>query len=181
MSLSGALTLDLDTVNHILGVSADLRTAERVKAKLDYPSTSSRFDEAPQVLSTRCFSSGVHVWEVEAEGHWDIAVSYKSIQRKCKESCAFGNNTESWSLVHKGKGNLFAYHNKIETVLSGTLPSSRIAVVVNFEEGTISFGAVDSTVTQLHQFKAELTQPVCLGLGLHHVDPPSRASVVKAS
>lgn len=177
----GAVMLDLDTVNHVLGVSADLKTAERVKAKLDYPNSNSRFDEAPQVLSSQCFSSGVHVWEVEAEGHWDIAVSYKSIQRKCKETSAFGNNTESWSLVHKGKGNLFACHNKTKTPVSRALQSSRIAVVVNFEEGSISFSAVDSTVTQLHEFKAELRQPVCLGLGLHHVDPPSRASIVKAS
>lgn len=173
--------LDLNTVNHVLGVSADLKTAERVNAKLDYPNSNSRFDEAPQVLSFQCFSSGVHVWEVEAEGHWDIAVSYKSIQRKCKETSAFGNNTESWSLVHKGKGNLFACHNKTKTPVSRALQSSRIAVVVNFEEGSISFSAVDSTVTQLHEFKTELSQPVCLGLGLHHVDPPSRVSIVKAS
>lgn len=173
--------LDLNTVNHVLGVSADLKTAERVNAKLDYPNSYSRFDEAPQVLSSQCFSSGVHVWEVEAEGHWDIAVSYKSIQRKCKETSAFGNNTESWSLVHKGKGNLFACHNKTKTPVSRALQSSRIAVVVNFEEGSISFSAVDSTITQLHEFKAELSQPVCLGLGLHHVDPPSRVSIVKAS
>ncbi|XP_028450018.1 E3 ubiquitin/ISG15 ligase TRIM25 isoform X3 [Perca flavescens] len=177
----GFLMLDLNTASPFLGVSADLQTAERIKTKLDYPNSNSRFKEAPQVLSARCFSAGNHVWEVEAEGYWDIAVSYKSIQRKSKDSSAFGNNTESWSLTHNGKGALFAYHNKRKTVLSGTLQSSRIAVMVNFEKGNIAFSAVESTITPLHEFKAKLTQPVCLGLGLYRVDPPSRASIVKAS
>ncbi len=172
--------LDPDTASPFLGVSADLQTVERVKTKLDYPNSNSRFDKAPQVLSTRCFSSGTHIWVVEAEGYWDIAVSYKSILRKRKYSSAFGNNAESWSLTHNGKGTLFAYHNKRKTVVPGTLQSRRIAVAVNFKKGDIIFSAVESTITQLHEFKAKLTQPVCLGLGLYRVDPPSRASVVKA-
>lgn len=149
---------------------------------MDYPDSNSRFDEAPQVLSTLCFSSGTHMWEVEAEGHWDIAVSYKSIQRKSKDSSFFGNNTESWSLTHNGEGELFAHHNRRKTALSAMLQSSRIAVMINFEKGNITFTAVESTTTHhLHEFKAELTEPACLGLGLYQVDPPSRASVVKSS
>ncbi|KAM4728461.1 E3 ubiquitin-protein ligase RNF135-like [Anableps anableps] len=177
----GTVTLDLDSASRLLGLSADLRTAERVKAALHYPNSDSRFDEAPQVLSTPCFSSGTHVWEVEAEGCWDIAVSYRSIQRKSRDSSAFGHNEESWSLAHSEQGELLAFHDKHKTSVSGSLRSSRIAVEVNFEEGRISFSAVGSTKTLLHEFKAELAQPVCLGLGLHHVDPPSRASIVKAS
>lgn len=153
-----------------------------MKAKLDYPDSNSRFDEAPQVLSTRCFSSGTHVWEVEAEGHWDIAVSYKSIQRKSKDSSFFGNNTESWCLTHDAEGKLFAQHNRRKTALSVTLQSSRIAVTVNFEKGNITFSSGESTIAhRLHEFKAELTQPACLGLGLYQMEPPSRACVVKAS
>lgn len=178
---TGKLMLDQDTVSPFLGVSVDLQTAERVKNKLSYPSSSSRFNEAPQVLSAQCFSTGTHVWEVEAEGYWDIAVSYKSIPRKSKSNSAFGNNAVSWSLTHNGKGKLFAYHNREKTVLSGTLQSSRIAVMVDFEKGNITFSSATSSVKQLHEFKAKLTQPLCLGLGLYRVDPPSRASIVKAS
>ncbi|XP_070831247.1 E3 ubiquitin/ISG15 ligase TRIM25-like [Chaetodon trifascialis] len=177
----GILMLDLDTASPFLGVSADLQTVERLKTKISYPKSKSRFIEAPQVLSAQCFSTGAHVWEVEAEGYWDIAVSYKSIERKSKYSSAFGNNALSWSLTHNGKGKLFAYHNSGKTVLSETLQSSRIAVMVDFEKGNITFGSVESTITLLHEFKAELTQPVCLGLGLYRVDPHSRASIVKAS
>nr|XP_046263241.1 E3 ubiquitin/ISG15 ligase TRIM25-like [Scatophagus argus] len=175
------LMLDLDTASPFLGVSADFRAAERVKTKMDYPSSKSRFDEAPQILSARCFSTGTHVWEVEAEGYWDIAVSYRSIQRKSKNNSAFGNNALSWSLTHNGKGKLFAYHNREKTVLPGTLQGTQIAVMVDIEKGNITFSSVGSTITQLHKFKAELTEPVCLGLGLYRVDPPSRVSIVKAS
>ncbi|XP_067331694.1 E3 ubiquitin/ISG15 ligase TRIM25-like isoform X1 [Channa argus] len=175
----GIPMLDLDTVSPFLGVSADLRSVERLKAKLEYPDSNNRFDEAPQVLSTQCFSSGTHTWQVEAEGCWDIAVSYKSIQRKSKDNSTFGSNSESWSLTHIGEGKLFVYHNRKKTALSVTLQSSRIAVTVHFEKGNITFTAVDSSITQLHEFKTKLTQPVCLGLGLYHVDPPSRASVIK--
>ncbi|XP_070774822.1 E3 ubiquitin/ISG15 ligase TRIM25-like [Enoplosus armatus] len=177
---TGNLLLDLGSASPFIGVSADLQTAERVKTKLDYPNNNSRFDKAPQVLSAQCFSTGIHVWVVEAEGYWDVAVSYKSIQRKSKFSSAFGNNAESWSLTHNGKGELFAYHNKRRTVLSGSLHRGRVAVMVNFKIGSIIFLAVDSTITHLHDFKAKLTQPVCLGLGLYRVDPPSKASIVKA-
>ncbi|XP_023277612.1 E3 ubiquitin/ISG15 ligase TRIM25-like [Seriola lalandi dorsalis] len=176
----GFLMLDVDTVSPFLGVSADFQTVERVKGKLGYPNSFNRFDEAPQILSARCFSSGTHIWEVQAEGYWDIAVSYKSIERKSKYNSAFGNNRESWSLTHNGKGELSAYHNGGKTVLPVTLQSSRIAVMVNFEKGNITFSAVESTITKLHEFKAKLTQPVCLGLGLYRVDPLSRASIVKA-
>lgn len=182
LCLSVILTLDLDTASPFLGISTDLQTAERVEAKRDYPSRDSRFDEAPQVLSTQCFSTGTHAWAVEAEGYWDIAVSYKSIKRKSKGSSAFGNNPESWSLTHNGKGKMFAYHNKRKHILSESLQSKRIVVTLNFEKGNITFSAVDSNfITQLHEFKAELTEPLCLGLGLYRVNPPSRASIVKAS
>ncbi|KAK5602978.1 hypothetical protein CRENBAI_017289 [Crenichthys baileyi] len=177
----GAVMLDMDTASRLLGLSANLRTAERVKAALHYPHSDGRFDEAPQVLSTPCFSSGSHVWEVEAEGCWDVALSYRSVQRKSRNNSTFGHNAESWSLAHSGQGELFACHDKRITALSGSLQSSRIAVEVNFEQGRITFSTADSTKTLLHEFKAELTQPVCLGLGLYHVDPPSRASIVKIS
>lgn len=179
--LLGTVVWDLDTASRLLGLSADLRTAERVKAALHYPVSDGRFDQAPQVLSTPCFSSGAHVWEVEAEGCWDLAVSYRNVHRKSRDSSKFGQNEESWSLAHDCQGDLSAFHRKHRTAVSGSLRSGRIAVEVNFEEGTISFSAAGPTKTLLHEFKAELMQPVCLGLGLYHVDPPSRASIVKVS
>ncbi|KAM3866093.1 E3 ubiquitin-protein ligase TRIM47-like [Diretmus argenteus] len=176
----GSLTLDLDTASPFLEVSPDLRSVERVKVKLEHPNQISRFDEVPQVLSTQCFTAGTHVWEVEAEGYWDIAVSYKSIQRKGKENTSFGTNAQSWSLTRKGKGELITYHNKIKTVLPDVLKHNRIAVTVNFGRGSVTFTEVGpELVKRLHEYRAQLTEPVCLGVGLYRVDPPSRASIVK--
>lgn len=172
---------DLDTASSLLKISNDLQTAERVAAKISYPHEHMRFTDAPQVLSTSCFSTGAHVWEVEVEGYWDIAVSYRSIKHKSKTSSSFGNNPHSWSLTHNDYGKLSAYHDRAKKVLSGTLQSNRIAVMVDVEGGNITFGSVGPTVTRLHEFKAKLTEPVCLGLGLYRVKPPSRATILRAS
>ncbi|XP_076018449.1 nuclear factor 7, brain-like [Genypterus blacodes] len=178
--VAGPLTLDRDSASPFLSVSSDLVSVERLKSKLHVPDQFSRFDVAPQILSTQCFTAGTHYWEVDAEGYWEIAVTYQSIKRKGKEGSTFGNNPESWSLMHNDKGQLFAYHNKMKTVISETLQSHRIAVAVDIEEGKIIFSSVGPTVIQLHEFQAKLTQPVCLGLGLYRVNPLSRASIVKA-
>lgn len=172
---------DLDSASSLLKISNDLQTAERVSTKISYPHEHMRFTDAPQVLSARCFSSGAHVWEVEVKGYWDIAVSYRSIERKSKTSSTFGNNPHSWSLTHDNSGKLSAYHNEEKKVLTGTLQSNRIAVMVDVERGNITFGSVGPTVTRLHEFNAKLTEPVCLGLGLYRVKPPSRATILRAS
>lgn len=181
MDSEGYRRLDLDTVHNLLQVSNDLQTVERVATKINYPSGPTRFTEAPQVLSTRCFSTGVHAWQVLAEGYWDIAVSYRSIDFKSRRGSTFGNNPHSWSLTHNSHGKLFAYHNADKTVISGSLHSKLFAVMVDIEGGNITFASVGPTVTRLHEFKAKLTEPVCLGLGLYRVSPASRATVLTAS
>ncbi|XP_024246983.1 E3 ubiquitin/ISG15 ligase TRIM25 isoform X2 [Oncorhynchus tshawytscha] len=174
-----ALTLDVDSASPFLKVSLDLQSVERVKDKLSLPSHPSRFDKAPQVLTTQCYSSGRHYWEVEAKGYWDIAVSYQSIKRKGTDGPVFGLNKESWSITHNAKGNLFAYHNKMKREIANSLKGNRVTVVVDFAKGTITFSEVNINLTKLHQFNAQLSQPVCLGFGLYRVDPPSRVAIIK--
>lgn len=174
------LTLDLDTANDYVKISDDLRTAQKVKTRIRYPSRPNRFNEAPQVLSSHCFGTGAHTWEVEVEGYWDVAVSFRSIKHEHNSRSAFGNNPDSWSLTRNDSGKLVAYHDGKKTVVSARLQSNHIAVMVDFEKGNITFASVGSTATRLHEFKAKLTQPVCLGFGLYKVDPPSIASIVNA-
>lgn len=174
------LMLDLDTANDYVKISNDLRTAQKVSTRIRYPSRPNRFKEAPQVLSSHCFGAGAHKWEVEVEGYWDIAVSFRSIKHERNSRSAFGNNPHSWSLTHSGSGQLVAYHDGKKTVVSARLRSNHVAVMVDYEKGNITFASVDSTVTRLHEFKAKLTQPLCLGFGLYRVDPPSSASIVNA-
>ncbi|XP_062338077.1 nuclear factor 7, ovary-like [Osmerus eperlanus] len=176
------LSLNIDSASAYLKVSPDLQSVERVKTKLPHSSHPARFEKVPQVLSSQCVSSGRHVWVVEAEGYWDIAVSYTSIQRKRKgkDGAAFGVNAKSWSLMRNDIGQLFAYHNNSKKILNKTLNHNKVAVVVDFGKDIISFLEVGATNNQLHEFKAQLTEPVCLGIGLYRVDPHSRVSIITA-
>lgn len=181
LRLTGYCRLDLDTAHNLLQISNDLLTVEKVRTKINYPSKAKRFTSAPQVMSIHCFSTGVHTWRVLAEGYWDIAVSYRSLDFNSKEGTIFGRNSKSWSLTHKSTGELYAYHNDIKTAISKSLQSNQIAVTVDIKGGNITFASVEPAVQQLHQFKANLTEPVCLGLGLYSVSPASRATVLTAS
>ncbi|CAL9689087.1 unnamed protein product [Knipowitschia caucasica] len=176
-----SLMLDLDSVSPFLKVSEDLQTVQRVKTRLEYPNSRQRFTEVPQVISSHCFSSGTHVWEVEVSGYWEIAVTFKSIQRKVKETSSFGSNAKSWSLTHTDKGKLYVLHNKEKTALEKSLRSSRIAVAVSFVRGTIAFSSEGGAGTKLYEFsETQLTEPLCLGIGLYRADLSSSASIVKA-
>lgn len=166
-----------------LRVSDDLKTVERVATRMNYPIEATRFTKAPQVLSVHCFSMGVHTWQVLAEGSWDIAVSYKSLdlKNKNKNETIFGRNRKSWSLTHKSNGDVSVEHNNHPTPLSKNLQIKRIAVTVDIERGNITFASMEPTVARLYEFKAKLTEPVCLGLGLYQVNPASRATILTVS
>lgn len=154
---------------------------ERVATPNNYPNEPTRFTKAPQVMSIHCFTTGVHTWQVLAEGYWDIAVSYRSLDFQSKKGSTFGQNRKSWSLTHDGNGKLSAYHNDVKTFISGSLQGNQIGVTVDIERGNITFTSVEPTVARLHEFKAKLTEPVCLGLGLYRVSPASKATVLTAS
>lgn len=177
------LTLDLRTASPYLQVSGDLRSVELVEARLDYPILGTRFDDVPQILSTQCFGRGNHLWIVDAEGHWEIAVSHKGIPRKGNST--FGVDALSWSLVQEcDGGTLYAVHEQVRTELPTARGETKhMAVMVDSGKGTIVFAGVgtDGGIIRLHEFQAQLTEPVCLGLGLHSVDPPSRARILAAS
>lgn len=175
----GILTLDVDSASPYLQVSADLRSVTRLQNKATAPDRASRFDVAPQVLSTRCFSSGTRHWLLEVEGYWDVAVSYRSIQRKGKGGSAFGTNQHSWSLTHNSKGQLLAYHNGSKKVLTHSMTHNEVVVAVDFERGTITFTEAAPTFAPLCEFQATLTQPLCLGIGLYGVTSLSRATVIR--
>lgn len=173
------LMLDVDSASALLKVSDDGQTVLRLKKQAEVPSSWKRFTQVPQVLSAQCFSSGTHIWEVQANGYWEIAVAFRSIPRPIEES-SFSKNPKSWSLAHTDKGKLYALHNTQKTALAEALSTSRIVVTVNFVRGTITFSTAGTQVTKLHEFSAELTEPVCLGIGLYRAEPVSSATILKA-
>ncbi|XP_018613518.2 E3 ubiquitin/ISG15 ligase TRIM25-like [Scleropages formosus] len=170
------LTLDPVSASLFLEVSADLLSVERRKEPLLLPPHPYRFDKVPQVLSAQCFATGNRHWEVEAEGYWDIAVTYSSIWRKDKGNSTFGFNNMSWSLTHHNK-NLFVYHNGVKQELCKHLSNSKVAVTINHQDGIISFWDASILSDPLYTFHTKFTEPVCLGFGLYKAEPPTRISI----
>ncbi|XP_042285802.1 E3 ubiquitin-protein ligase TRIM7 [Thunnus maccoyii] len=179
--LTSPLTLDTNTAHPLLSISDDLRSVTRVKNRLPCAAHPDRFDHWPQVLTAQTFSAGTHYWELQAEGFWDIGVSYKSIGRKGKEGNAFGNNKMSWSLTQQHDRKLAAWHNRRKIRLTYQMTGNRVAVAVDYGAGTITFSEVgpSNNLTHLHTFSTLFTQPVCLGFGLYKAELNSRISIVK--
>uniref|UniRef100_A0A8C9SG24 Uncharacterized protein n=1 Tax=Scleropages formosus TaxID=113540 RepID=A0A8C9SG24_SCLFO len=177
-AVSSPLTLDTNSAHPRLSISDDLRTAMRVSDRLPCSPHPDRFDHWSQVLTTQSFSSGLHYWEVEAEGSWDIAVVYGSIGRKGRTGTAFGSNRLSWSLMREHDGKLAAWHNKRKTRLNATMSGTRVSISLDYRAGKITFCEVGAELTHLHTFNCSFTQPVHLGFGLYKAELSSRISIV---
>ncbi|XP_028833811.1 nuclear factor 7, ovary [Denticeps clupeoides] len=181
--LSTPLTLDTSSAHPLLSISDDLRSAVRVRNRLPRSANPGRFDHWSQVMTAQFFSSGTHYWELEAEGFWDIAVTYPCIERKGKLGTAFGNNKVSWSLTQQHERKLAAWHNRRKTRLSTQMTGNRLAILLDYESGTITFSEVGTScmLTHLYTFNTSFTQPVCLGFGLYKPDLCSRITIMRIS
>ncbi|XP_069029566.1 NLR family CARD domain-containing protein 3-like [Embiotoca jacksoni] len=165
------LTLDRNTVNGEIKLSADNRKMTFVNEDQSYPNHPARFDHYPQLLCTAGLT-GRHYWEVECSGEVDIAVSYGGITRSGNsEDCLLGLNDQSWSLSCTDDGRYSAFHNKREVTMSSSSSSSssvstKVAVYVDLPSGTLSFYRVSSnTLIHLHTFKTTFTEPLYPGFG----------------
>ncbi|XP_072544375.1 tripartite motif-containing protein 16 [Salminus brasiliensis] len=179
--LSCPLTLDANSAHPLLSVSDDLQSVTRVKYRLPHSHHPDRFDHWSQVVTNQTFSSGTHYWELEAEGFWDIAITYQSIGRKGKEGTAFGCNKMSWSLTQQHDRKLAAWHNRKKTRLSTTMSGNRLAISLDYASGSITFSEVgpSSALLPLHNFSTDFSQPVCLGFGLYKPELNSRISILR--
>ncbi|KAL0966324.1 hypothetical protein UPYG_G00293900 [Umbra pygmaea] len=179
--MTSPLTLDTNSSHPLLSICDGLQSVMRVKHRLPCADHPDRFDHWAQVLTTQAFSSGTHYWELEAEGFWDIALSYRSIGRKGKEGTAFGNNKVSWSLTQQHDRKLAAWHNCKKTRISKRMSGNRVGVALDYGAGTITFSEVgsSSTLSHLHTFTASFSQPVCLGFGLYKAELHSRVTIAR--
>ncbi|XP_048867542.1 uncharacterized protein LOC125740450 isoform X1 [Brienomyrus brachyistius] len=174
--------LDPNSASPFLRISDDFMSVERENDRLPVDPHPHRFDRSPQVLTAQCVSTGVHYWEVEAEGYWDIAVSYSSIERKDKTHCTFGMNSKSWSLTQNKKKQLCAFHSGVKVDLHNkVLSQNRVIIAVDYEEGVIVFWDAKKLHKPLYTFTSRFTEPICLGFGLYQMDPPTRISIRNTS
>ncbi|XP_062849715.1 uncharacterized protein LOC134311996 [Trichomycterus rosablanca] len=166
-------TLDPNTVNKNLLLSAGNKVATRSGTEQLYPDHPDRFDWYPQVLCRESVTGRCY-WEVECSGSngVDIAVSYKSISRKGEGcECVLGYNNQSWYMYCSPTRFVFR-HNTKETHMPS---SSRIGVYVDYRAGTLSFYSVSDTMKLLHRVQTTFTQPLYPGFS---VNPGSTVQIL---
>ncbi|KAM8967939.1 putative E3 ubiquitin-protein ligase TRIML1 [Sarcophilus harrisii] len=69
MTFQGDITLDPETVNPYLIVSADLKSVKHSCVPQDVLDHSERFNYSATVLSTQRFTSSIHYWGSESDKH----------------------------------------------------------------------------------------------------------------
>ncbi|XP_068103855.1 E3 ubiquitin/ISG15 ligase TRIM25-like [Hyperolius riggenbachi] len=112
----------------------DSKTASWSDIKQNHPETPERFLFAPQVLSSRRFSSGRHYWEVDVGGSvcWAVGMCYPSIERRGWEESRIGDNNKSWGLYRVDNQHLVRHDRKVIRLPDG-IPSDRVRIYLDYE------------------------------------------------
>ncbi|XP_028254842.1 neoverrucotoxin subunit alpha-like [Parambassis ranga] len=158
------LTLDPNTANSELQLTAGNRKAQRVWSEQWTPDHPERFEHCPQVLCREGLLDSVY-WEVEWSGGADIGVTYNSISRDGEvEGCLLGHNERSWSL-ECAEGSYTPCHNRKRFRAPSPEPfSHRVGVYLNWPAGTLSFYCVSrDAMVHLHTFTSTFTEPLYPG------------------
>ncbi|XP_051506912.1 tripartite motif-containing protein 16-like [Myxocyprinus asiaticus] len=160
------LSLDASTAYPSLQLSERNTVVQMSNEPKPYPEHPDRFDYWQQVLCKEGLAGGRYFWEVDWSGtEIDIAVAYKSIQRKGNDNaCSFGGNNKSWSL-YCSESKFSFVHNSKSTTLSRP-SSSRIGVYLDYAAGTVAFYSMSDTMTLLHKVHTKFTETLYPGFGV---------------
>ncbi|XP_068108040.1 E3 ubiquitin-protein ligase TRIM11-like [Hyperolius riggenbachi] len=160
------ILLDVNTASNGLHVSDDRKTASWSDIRQNRPETPERFQDKPQVLSSRSFSSGRHYWEVDVGrlAIWAVGMCYPSIARRGDQS-QIGWNNKSWCL-HRGYNQYLVTHDRIKIQLPDRIRSDRVRISLDYEAGQISFYALCDPIRHLHTFITTFTEPLHAVLGV---------------
>ncbi|OCT66766.1 E3 ubiquitin-protein ligase TRIM39 [Xenopus laevis] len=154
------LILDINTAHNHVSVSGDRKSASYSLEKKYYLQSPERFQDYPQVLSSRSFPSGRHYWEVEVSesGNWRVGVAYPSIERGGDWSW-IGDNNKSWCLGRWGN-KYSVIHYRRRTNLPNVPSCGRIRISLDYEAGRLSFYELSEPIRHLHTFTATFTEPL---------------------
>ncbi|XP_073479291.1 E3 ubiquitin-protein ligase TRIM39-like [Aquarana catesbeiana] len=160
------ILLDVNTAHNNLHISDDRKTVSKSDRKQNRPETPERFQDYPQVLSSRSFSSGRHYWEVDVGGpeNWRVGMCYPSIERREGEA-VIGNNNKSWCLWRNGD-KYKVRHDSKEIPLPTNISSNRVRIDLDYEAGRISFYDLCDPIRHLHTFTTTFTEPLYGGIGV---------------
>ncbi|XP_075769789.1 E3 ubiquitin-protein ligase TRIM7-like [Pelodiscus sinensis] len=142
------LTLDPETANHLLVLSADLKSVRMGCRKQELPNSPKRFDTNSRVLALEGFRSGRHYWEVEvgASDGWAFGVARESVRRKGLTQ--FAPEEGIWALQQNG-GRYWAVTSPQRTPLGLGEKLSRVRVCLDYEGEEVAFYNAD---TRQHLF-----------------------------
>ncbi|OCT73639.1 hypothetical protein XELAEV_18032602mg [Xenopus laevis] len=155
------LLLDINTAHNLVSVSGDRKSASYSLTQLHYPQSPERFQNEPQTLSSRSFSSGRHYWEVEGSesGEWKVGVAYPSIERRGYHYW-IGQNNKSWCLYRWDNNRYSVIHDNKWTDLPHVPSCRRIRISLDYEAGRLSFYELSEPIRHLHTFTATFTEPL---------------------
>uniref|UniRef100_H3BZ75 Tripartite motif containing 25, like n=1 Tax=Tetraodon nigroviridis TaxID=99883 RepID=H3BZ75_TETNG len=161
-----ALTLDPNTAHRRLAISEGDTKATLQGAAQPYLDTPERFDGWTQVMcqgpmyAQRCY------WEVEWRGRGSsIGVAYGAVSRKGSDArSGLGYNARSWTLELSDTC-CAAMHDNQKRDIPVTY-SPRLGVYLDLSSGTLAFYSVADSMTHLHTFHANFTQPLYAAFGV---------------
>ncbi|XP_052409864.1 tripartite motif-containing protein 16-like protein [Carassius gibelio] len=162
-------TLDPNTAHLCIQLSERNRVMAYNGNIVPLPDHPERFGVNNQVLCRESVSERCY-WELEWSGNTVyIAVSYKSISRKGRDECWFGQNNKSWTLYCTPTQNFFMHNSKSMLLPVEPISSPRIGVFVDHSAGTLSFYSVSkNTMSLIHTEQTTFTQPLFPGFSVDY-------------
>ncbi|XP_056121187.1 E3 ubiquitin-protein ligase TRIM35-like [Rhinichthys klamathensis goyatoka] len=156
------LTLDPNTANPYLTLSADLTSVSLSDEGKTLPDNPERIDLYPCVLVSEGFNSGTHCWDVEVgdNTYWSLGLTTASNQRK--GDVFFNSNV--WSVCYINRKYFSKSPEQPETVFTVKQKLQRVRVQLDYDRKTVSFS---DPVTNRHllTFRTSFTETVFLFLG----------------
>ncbi|XP_050953677.1 E3 ubiquitin-protein ligase TRIM39 [Labeo rohita] len=147
------MTLDPDTANPWLVVSADRKCVTDGNVERKVPNNAERFDVAPCVLSREPISKGRTYWEVGVSGKtaWDLGVARKSVNRK--GLVTLSPQDGYWAVCLRGGTEYRACDRESLLLALKTLPQ-KIGIYVDYDKGQVSFYDA-SACTHIYSFTGQ--------------------------
>ncbi|XP_062977729.1 E3 ubiquitin-protein ligase TRIM7-like [Elgaria multicarinata webbii] len=137
------VTLDPDTANPFLVLSADQKSVRLGDIWQDVPENPERFDTYPCVLGCEGLTSGRHYWEVEVGSgrYWAVGFAKESVNRKGEISPS--PEEQIWALQQFGD-RLEALTCPV-TILPLCRCLRRVQVFLDYEEDRVAFFDADTS------------------------------------
>ncbi|XP_062977808.1 E3 ubiquitin-protein ligase TRIM7-like [Elgaria multicarinata webbii] len=137
------VTLDPDTANPRLILSAGQKSARLGEERQILPPNLNRFDSVPFVLGSQGFTAGRHFWDVIVgiEENWSVGVARKSVRRKGE---FIPSPQEGIWHIGKWDGEYRASFFSPRFHLSPREDPKRIRVSLNYEAGWVDFHDADT-------------------------------------